>query len=854
MQLSSQGEVRVLHVDDEPSVTDLTGAFLEREDDRLAVETATSADEGLEKIRDSPPDCVVSDYNMPGMDGLEFLRAVREEYPSLPFILFTGRGSEAVASEAIALDATDYLQKGSGSEKYELLANRILNAIQARREAKRADRQEQLMRLTEFAGNTGGFELDTDTGEVLLTDGACQILNAPEQANLSIKESLQHFHPDDQKNIKQTIQQTIETGEETRRTYRYKHPNAREKLLDVTYRPVTTNGDTTTIRGAINDVTDREDRQRELRLLQQAIDDANIPITLADPSQPDEPLTYVNDAFEEMTGYSREESLGRNCRFLQSENTDSEKIATLREAVDNEESVCVELRNDRKDGTEFWNRLTITPIYDDDGQIVRYLGNQEDITERKERKQELEQQRQRLTVALEGSNAGVWEWEPETDEVVWHESTERLFDLEPGTFEGTYEAFTKRVYEGDLQVLEAAIEDALPSRDPFEAEYRIRTADDRLLWVRARAEFTDINGLSPRYIGVVTDITERKEREQDLEQTTERYRTLLDTAPDAIFIANAETGEIQKTNQMATRLLDRPREEIVGMHQTDLHPPEKVEEYARIFEEHVTSEGNRAEALREQVDVYVLNADGEEIPVEINAQTVEIDGEYLNQGYFRDITDRKQRERKLKRQNERLDEFVSVVSHDIQNPLHTLSGSLELIDTDDEDHLERCWRSVERMEQLLDDLLTLARQGETGSEPASVSLDDLAGECALTAVPPDVSVSVKTDATVVAEKARLKQLLENLFSNAVDHNDEEVSITVGDIDGGFYIEDDGVGIPVEERENCFEIGYSTSHDGTGFGLNIVKRVVAAHAWDITVTSSDAGGARFEITGVDFAEC
>lgn len=853
MQLRSQEEIRILHVDDDPSITELSGTFLKREDDRFAIETATSADGGLEKLCNRPFDCIVSDYNMPGKNGLEFLRAVRKEFPSLPFILFTSKGSEAVASEAIAADVTDYLQKGTASEKYELLANRIRNAVQARREAQRADRQEQLMRLTEFAGNTGGFELDVDTGKALLTAGARQILEVSEQRLMNYDSVLEYFHKDDRNKIQQTIQQALQTGEQTHGTWRYQPPGGQTKLLDVTYTPATDNGNERIIRGAINDITDRQERQQELQRLQQAIDDANVSITLADPSQPDEPIVYVNETFEEITGYPPEETLGRNCRFLQGKETDPEKVAALREAIDNEESVTVELRNYRKDGTEFWNRLTVNPIYDDDGQLVRYLGTQEDITERKERERELEQQRKRLTIALEGSKAGVWEWVPETDQVVWHESTEQLFDLEPGTFEGTYQAFTDRVHDDDLQILEEAIEDALPSRDPFEAEYRIHTDSGDELWIHAHGEFADIEGLEPRYIGVITDISERKERERELEETTEWYRTLLDTAPDAVFVANAETGVIRETNQAVTRLLGRQREEIVGMHQTDLHPPERAEEYTELFEKHVAAGTGRDETLGKQVDIYVLDADGNQVPVEINARAVEIGGEHLIQGYFRDITERKERERELQRQNERLDEFVSVVSHDLRNPLHTLSASLELLETSNTDELQRCQRSAKRMERLLNDLLTLARHGQTDVEEEPRRLDGLVRECVQASLPSEVEVSIETDMTVVADQVRFKQLLENLFANSVHHGGPDVSITVGHLDGGFFVEDNGVGIPANKRDEIFEVGFSTSDDGTGFGLNIVRRVVGSHGWDIRVTDSDSGGARFEITGVETQE-
>jgi DNA-binding NtrC family response regulator len=123
-------EIRVLHVDDEPEFAELVASYLERSERRLSVETATSASEGFDRLADTRFDCVVSDYDMPGRSGIEFLEAVQDEHPDLPFILYTGKGSEDVASEAISAGVTDYLQKRPGPDQYTLLANRIRNAVE----------------------------------------------------------------------------------------------------------------------------------------------------------------------------------------------------------------------------------------------------------------------------------------------------------------------------------------------------------------------------------------------------------------------------------------------------------------------------------------------------------------------------------------------------------------------------------------------------------------------------------------------------------------------------------------------------------------------------------------------------
>lgn len=122
--------IRVLHVDDSPSITDLTKAFLKRENHKFQVETAETVDEAQEYLRANSIDCVVSDYEMPGEDGLDFLKIVRNECPDLPFILYTGKGSEEIASQAISAGVTDYVQKSSRPSQYTVLANRIQNAVE----------------------------------------------------------------------------------------------------------------------------------------------------------------------------------------------------------------------------------------------------------------------------------------------------------------------------------------------------------------------------------------------------------------------------------------------------------------------------------------------------------------------------------------------------------------------------------------------------------------------------------------------------------------------------------------------------------------------------------------------------
>lgn len=168
--------IRVLHVDDEPEFGDLVKTFLEQKQARLEVVTETRARDGIDRLKTDSIDCLVSDYDMPEMKGLEFLELVRGSYPEIPFILFTGKGSEEIASEAIGRGVTDYLQKGGGSDQYEVLANRIKNSVQSYRT------EHELERSRAFLDRV----LDLSPSAVVVLDGEGSIIRSNKLAETTL--------------------------------------------------------------------------------------------------------------------------------------------------------------------------------------------------------------------------------------------------------------------------------------------------------------------------------------------------------------------------------------------------------------------------------------------------------------------------------------------------------------------------------------------------------------------------------------------------------------------------------------------------------------------------------------------
>jgi PAS domain S-box-containing protein len=224
-------------------------------------------------------------------------------------------------------------------------------------------------------------------------------------------------------------------------------------------------------------------------------------------------------------------------------------------------------------------------------------------------------------------------------------------------------------------------------------------------------------------------------------------------------------------------------------------------------------------------------------------------------GVSRDVTERKRYEEALRRQNERLDEFASIVSHDLRSPLSVAQGRVRLArdGCDCDEHLDPIADAVERMGSIVDDTLTLARQGRAVDDLEWVDAGSLAEECwrMVGAADTDATLEIDEPFHLRADPDRLRHVLENLLGNALDHGSDDLTVLIGPTDGtGFYVEDDGPGIPPGEREEVFDPGYSTTEDGTGFGLAIVRRVADAHGWDVDIAEEANGGARFVFSEVE----
>ncbi|WP_082238231.1 response regulator [Halorubrum tebenquichense] len=399
--------IRVLHVDDEPDVAELTATYLKRKDDRFSIEAATSAADGLTQLAEGTFDCIISDYDMPGQNGIQFLTKVRDEYPEIPFILFTGKGSEEVASEAISAGVTDYLQKESGTEQYELLANRVLNAVDGHRTQQLA--QEQTRQLETLISNLPGmvYRCRNDPAWPMETvDGDVEDLTGYRADRLEDNDVLwgtEIIHPDDREPMWNTVQEGLSGDGSFEVTYRIVTKNGTTKWMWERGRGIySADGDLEALEGFITDITEQQEREQELEetnaVLSTVFETATVGILAEDENRnvltvneralelfeiPDPPDTVVGTDCERLAAQLSDQFVGGD-RFV---NRINELVAN-RTPVD-QEVLSV------SDGRTFERSYRPLELPDGNGHLWVY----QDVTDREDRREmtrDLQQQAQDL--------------------------------------------------------------------------------------------------------------------------------------------------------------------------------------------------------------------------------------------------------------------------------------------------------------------------------------------------------------------------------------------------------------------------------------------------------------------------
>ncbi|MFP8957338.1 ATP-binding protein [Natrialbaceae archaeon A-CW3] len=517
----------------------------------------------------------------------------------------------------------------------------------------------------------------------------------------------------------------------------------------------------------------------------------------------------------------------------------------------------------RKDGSEQHEMLTDRIVE----AVERYRTNWSD--------DRIDPQMQELA---DRSNDVVWMYSADWSDLFFvNAAVEPIFGLTPSQLHADPTRFLDAVHPDDREQVERTM-NRLSAGEPAEIEFRVNETEEYRRWVWVQAEpILDQNDAVDRVAGFVRDVTDRKERERTLQalnevavdlDTCDSVKTICErtiAASDDLLQFDLSVIDIEEDGFLSKMAIS---ENVVPTNTATMSIEEGL-----AGKTYRTGESLLIDDLETHPDAYpqgpfrsaisipigghgVFQAVAEE-PAAFDAIDLELAELLIS--HTASAFDRLDRERRLRHQNERLEEFTRIVSHDLRNPMNVLGGSLALARENCEcececesAHLATAVESLTRMESIVEDTLTLAREGQQVGELKAVRLETIARACWENVATESATLVVASDTPIRADPNRLHHVFENLYRNAVEHAGPDVTVRVDGLDGGFYVEDDGPGIPTENRKRVFDPKY-TETGSSGFGLAIVHQVADAHGWEVEATESAVGGARFEFSGVEILD-
>ncbi|WP_049981298.1 PAS domain S-box protein [Halolamina rubra] len=881
--------VRVLHVDPDSSFVAAAAERLEREDDRLDVTTATDADEALALLASEAYDGVIAEYDLPGRTGLELFRSVREREPALPFLLFTGAGSEAVASDALSAGVTDYRRKGRADDQYAALAERVVDAVERRGlgdepagSSERAGSAPWNLTPAEYRdvfarAEVGIGIMDPETGtfeEVNQRWAELLGYDIEELCGKSVDEISADDPRFDQAAAMERIREVVD-GSPQQFDWLHERADGTSVWCEVNLKR-TRIGDEPRLLAFIREVDDRKERRRNLQFLEALLESVGVGVGAYGA---DGRLAYVNETLAETLGTETDRLMGEPIWEL-TENFDREEFPDYWDSFEEGETRTEETVyrfGDRTIPVE-----TVTTCAEIQG-TTYHFGTVTDVTDRKEQEERFQafvEHSNDILSVLDGN--GIYQYQSP--------SAERILGYSPGELVGDV-AFEYIHPEDRADVLTAFEQVIANPGEDLVVEYRFRHGDGSWRWLESRGVNPSETAAIDGFLINSRDVTDRKEHERQIGELHDATREMVQ--------ATDEQDVCSVAVDTAEEVLSHP---IAGIWLRDeaghsLEPAAVTTTVEEMYDElpvytdgdslswraYRTGEALVADDLSTESGLY--NPDSRVrsvivVPIGeygvLNVGSHEVDAFTENEVTLAKLLaanaqvalGRSERERQLERQTDRMEFFNSILRHDVLNAITVIRARAEfLADELDGEQLQDAetivrWSDdvteiVQRVRTVVE---TLAGEGDPELEPVDLAAA-LRGELdrVRSTYPAVVFETDVPDSQPVLANDLLGDVLGNLVTNAIEHNDVEglrLSVTVerDDDDVVVRVADNGSGVADERKEAIFrrgETGHAKS-TGSGFGLFFADAMVEEYGGEIRLEDNDAGGATFvvRLTAVD----